>query len=113
MARLTLEQIDKIALPTKTVEVAAWGGEVEIRALGFDEFTNLRMTLAADDSPEGETAFAIAMLRSGLVDPAIDEAGARALASKSWAAVTELVSEISLLTVGGDSADEAEATFPG
>lgn len=112
MGRLTLDQIAKIDLGTKEVHVEEWGGEVLIRALGYDEFQEARVRATDAADKFDELAYARELLIAGVVDPEINADNVDAFLGRSAPAIGTLTTEIIILTSGVGGVTEAEATFP-
>ena len=113
MGRLTLDQIAAVALDTREVHIDEWGGEVLIRALGYDEYQGARNQALTERGELDNVAFSKALLISGMVEPEVTADNVEAFLGRSAVAVDKLVGEILMLTSGVEGVTDAEATFPG
>jgi hypothetical protein len=106
MAKLTKDQLLGISPETKTVEIAALGGEITIRALTRRAKKALVEAVLAGDKDADEI-----LIVESLVEPALDRADVKKLAemdSKAFDALAQAIGEFNGYGTDIDEADRKE-----
>lgn len=111
-AMLTIDQImNADDLPTKVVEVPAWGGSIKIRMLTKAQQYTVRKS-AIVDGEFNDQAMEMGLLVESIVEPELTREHMTMLASKNADVVDDVLAEVfSLSAMDKEAVAEARAEF--